>query len=77
MRNYQRSVRIEDELQTKIESLPYGTFNNLVNNLVDLFFKDDSVKELVAIRDSRFKNWTPQQLKPMKPKQKEQKLQLK
>lgn len=63
-RSYQRSIRLDDKLKQPIETLPYGTLNTLINQLVTLFFEDKEVREKVVLADSRFKDWEPMKLVP-------------
>ena len=64
-RNYQRSIRLDETLRSPVESLPYGTLNSLVNQLLNLFFDDKDVQEKVTLADSRFKDWEPKKLVPV------------
>lgn len=54
-----RSLRIDEELKDSLDSLPEGTVNTLVNELLTLFFENDDVQKMVILRDDRFKpeNW--------------------
>lgn len=66
-RDYQRSVRLDNELKRQIDTLPYGSLNSVVNQLLHEFFRDEGLRKRISAKDTRFNNWIPMQLKPMPP----------
>lgn len=64
-RSYQRSFRLDDDLRAFIDSLPFGTANSLVNELLKEFQRNGQLRRKIALQDARFKDWTPMRLVEM------------
>lgn len=56
-RSYQRPVRLDDDLKPFVDSLPRGTVNSLINQLLHLYKDNKAIREMVSIKDDRFANY--------------------
>lgn len=60
-RTYQRSFRLDHDLEAYMRGLPGGSGNSLVNILLMRFFTDSDFQTeiLGMLRDERFRDWQP------------------
>lgn len=63
-RTHQRSLRIEDEHIDLLDSLPRGTVNTFINELIRIAKTEPEILKQVTITDERFNNWKLPEKKP-------------